>query len=639
MVFPTLCLKRLPEALGSVQSDRQCALPDFTDEGWGSPPIGTQRCFPSNNVAARGISIDVRLNTVPRRLIALVLLVFVPISALLAFMIWRFAHDMLEARKDTLTVNAHALAVAVDAEIQKHVITAVNLSHATILKEGRLESFHDLARQDLTQLAGSRLLLVDGAGRQILNTSQTFGAPLPDIDMATILDQRPASKEFWISNIATGLLDEAPAAGVIVPMPQEVAGGGYLVVVINPDNLMRSLYAATLPEGWFSGIIDRNGNHLARNIDHHRLLGKPANAAWRNAARASPEGLIDTVTFEGEPVRMYFISSKLSGWSTGIGVAKRQLWVAIRSAILGISMVTVGILAITLMLVVLAGSGIIRPMRSLEHAALALGEGKSPAVGPTGLREVDRALDAFNVAVKSLADHDRRQKLLVGELSHRVKNILALIHALAKLSSRTAPSLPEFLESFEQRILGLSRTHDLLTNGGWTGAPIGEVLELELAAFTGTLSSQVHLAGPPIELSPRQTWSFSMIVHELATNAAKYGALASPVGMLEIVWKKDGAGSNRRLTLDWRERGCGESAPQEPAQPPYEGFGTVMIRRIVQYELKGTIKMDFSANEFHCLIEFLVKDGASDDEAKEKGKSPNAESPNAEPPNAETPPV
>ncbi|MDO9426818.1 MAG: HWE histidine kinase domain-containing protein [Methylobacterium sp.] len=179
-----------------------------------------------------------------------------------------------------------------------------------------------------------------------------------------------------------------------------------------------------------------------------------------------------------------------------------------------------------------------------------------------------------------------RQVTMLHELNHRVKNTLATVQALARQSTRGGDAPGERLEA---RILALSKTHDLLTQDDWSGAPLRAVLENEIEPYRGS-DVRFVIDGPDVDLPPRHVLSLGMTLHELVTNAAKYGALSVPGGEVRVAWSvASGEGGDRRLRLDWIE------ANGPPAVPPERrGFGTRLITVSVERELDGQVTLDFA---------------------------------------------
>jgi two-component sensor histidine kinase len=185
------------------------------------------------------------------------------------------------------------------------------------------------------------------------------------------------------------------------------------------------------------------------------------------------------------------------------------------------------------------------------------------------------------------------------ELDHRVKNVLALVQALASQTLMTSGSLHDFADAFAGRLDALARAHGLLTATGWAGADLGELVAETLAPY---LDGAVGPAadGPPVALPPRRAVSLAMVLHELATNAAKYGALSVPGGRVEVTWDLDrGGGGEPRVRLVWREADGPEVKP-----PEHEGFGTALIGQTIEADLGGSGGLRFERDGLVCELAF-----------------------------------
>lgn len=184
-----------------------------------------------------------------------------------------------------------------------------------------------------------------------------------------------------------------------------------------------------------------------------------------------------------------------------------------------------------------------------------------------------------------------RQKLMIDELNHRVKNTLATVQSIAMQTARSHADPATFAESFQARLLALSHTHDLLTRSHWEGADLRAVLEHETEAHG---PHRINLNGLPVALEPAAALSLGMIFHELATNAAKYGALSSPDGRVLVDW----AVANHLqpvLHITWREIGGPPVVP-----PPRRGFGSRLIERNVRHDLAGQLEVDYAETGLHA---------------------------------------
>jgi two-component sensor histidine kinase len=188
---------------------------------------------------------------------------------------------------------------------------------------------------------------------------------------------------------------------------------------------------------------------------------------------------------------------------------------------------------------------------------------------------------------------------LTRELNHRVKNTLANVLSIIALTRRRATDLGEFADGLDGRIRALSATHDLLTQSDWGTTPIRAVVEAELLPYTRGSDHQVELQGPDIELAPNDALSLGLATHELATNAAKYGALSTPGGKVAVHWKLIAPALVR---VEWQESG-GPPVAQERGR----GFGTDLIERIVAHELKNPVELSFNPEGVRCVLTIPVR--------------------------------
>lgn len=186
------------------------------------------------------------------------------------------------------------------------------------------------------------------------------------------------------------------------------------------------------------------------------------------------------------------------------------------------------------------------------------------------------------------------QRLLLDELNHRVKNTLAMIQAICWQTLRTAPDLPSARDALDLRIRSMARAHDLLTSRAWIGANVTDIVNRALDAFT---PAQVDISGPALDVSSKHALALSLALHELATNATKYGALSRPEGRVSVEWRaQDG-----KLHLDWQESGGPPVAP-----PTHKGFGSRLLEEVVAHDLGGDIKLDYAPAGVRCSLTALV---------------------------------
>ncbi|APX88837.1 hypothetical protein BV394_03070 [Brevirhabdus pacifica] len=205
---------------------------------------------------------------------------------------------------------------------------------------------------------------------------------------------------------------------------------------------------------------------------------------------------------------------------------------------------------------------------------------------------------------KSIRAHQRQQDILIAELNHRVKNILGLIKSVVSQARHSASSVEAYAEAVEMRINALANAHDLATTNTLQGVPLRRLLETEMAPYLVDQRGRVLLDGPAVGLKAGVAPMLSMVFHELATNASKYGALSVDDGLVRVVWSR----SDEGLEIRWSEmNGPPVSAP-DPDRP---GFGRSLIEQAVPFEFDGTAKLEFGPGgvSFRC---FLPEDTLAD---------------------------
>lgn len=188
----------------------------------------------------------------------------------------------------------------------------------------------------------------------------------------------------------------------------------------------------------------------------------------------------------------------------------------------------------------------------------------------------------------------RRQRLLLDELNHRVKNTLSTVQSIASQTFRQTSDPTAARSSFEARLLALSKAHDLLSERTWTTADLRTIVEQELAAFD-TTRWRAH--GPEIQLNTKSAIALALVLHELTANAARHGALSAPGGTVSVVWSIEDRQGRPMLDLRWREDG---GPPVQ--QPVRTGFGIRVMERAVRGELGGDFSCDYALNGYSCGI-------------------------------------
>jgi PAS domain S-box-containing protein len=192
---------------------------------------------------------------------------------------------------------------------------------------------------------------------------------------------------------------------------------------------------------------------------------------------------------------------------------------------------------------------------------------------------------------------EERQKVLIAELDHRIKNVLARVASVAMQTREGSSSMDQFVKTLDGRIQSMAAAHSLLSQARWTGVGLTDLVRDQLSPYSR--EANVDISGPDVMLNAATTQAIAMTLHELATNAAKYGALSTPDGQVSVLWKSlVGGDEAEKLIIEWREAG----GPIVKA-PPRSGFGTSLIRDLIPHELGGTVDLLFGSDGARCRIE------------------------------------
>jgi two-component sensor histidine kinase len=177
-------------------------------------------------------------------------------------------------------------------------------------------------------------------------------------------------------------------------------------------------------------------------------------------------------------------------------------------------------------------------------------------------------------------------KQLLNEVDHRSKNVLSVVQAIARQTAIASPK--EFVSRFSERMQTLAASHDLLVKSRWQGIEIGDLIRVQLAHFKDLIGGRIKLDGPSLRLSVAAAQTLGMIIHELATNAAKYGALSNNLGHVDIRWHSHQGEDDDVFTISWTERG----GPTVVA-PSHRGFGSTVVKTMAESSLDGDVDLDF----------------------------------------------
>ncbi|MGE9009671.1 sensor histidine kinase [Leptospira interrogans] len=490
--------------------------------------------------------------SLPMRLVLLVAGTTLPLIIFAAGIVFNnYVQDRKDATQRVLE-TVRGIRLVLDAEMQRMTGGLQVLSLTNALRDRDFDGFRRIATGFLEQYGRDGVVLVaDREGRQLFSSVTTDTATLPLRNNLDIVEKVFATKRPQYSSLFTGVVKK----GLIVTVEVPVIRGGEVIYDISfspPIEIFQDMIEKQLPgKDWTISIFDGEGTNFARVPNPQNTIGQRASPSLYAELFRKPEGTFATVSLEGVPLITGVARSSLTGWTVAGGIAESSL-VAPLWRNLAITSVIGGVLLLV------------------------------------GL--------AFAVRMATaIARGEMLHDLLIDELNHRVKNTLAILQSITTQTFRSASRAER--EKFEGRLGALAEAHNLLSQEKWQGSELQDVIARVLKPYLLSNPDRVRMFGPLVPLSPRLAVVLSMIVHEIATNAAKYGALSNDSGTVALDWEIIAQSDGRKLRMIWTESG----GPHVSA-PVQRGFGSRLIERSARDQLGGEATVDFLPRGVVCTV-------------------------------------
>lgn len=491
-------------------------------------------------------------------LVACGLAVALPLIVVLGIFVFQATEFRREQLEHKLQQVANSITEDIDRDIDRSVALLEALASSPLVAKQEWSAFYDQAKAALRPPA--YVVLVDMNGRQLVNTFVPFREAPPFTGDPKTLQDMALLAGPTVSNLFTSLVVKKPVYNVIIPIlidgkPQYIFSLGLL-----PEVLLKILLDQGLDSGWIATVWGADGVMLARSHDHDRFLGSKAPPAFYTQRT----GVTALTNLSGQRVLLARSVSKRSGWSVAVSVPMEQYAAAFNRTLFTWLAIALSAIAFAIVIALFLGSRLARPLVSVAENARAFGRNEPLRPVSTWVSEAQDVATAFHEA-------GERQTLLMRELVHRVKNVLAVVQAVVTKTVIDGRSPKEAREVVSGRLKALALAHDAFIKSDGKGALLKEIITGELGPFM----DRVQIAGEPFALSATSAQNFSLVIHELTTNALKHGALSSANGKVFVDWKtefKDGTGC---LSFTWREIG-GPKRLNE-MQP---GFGSTLLQSI-----------------------------------------------------------
>jgi two-component sensor histidine kinase len=462
-----------------------------------------------------------------------------------------YEQDRRDATQRVLD-TVRSIRLVLDSEMQRMTGALQVLALTNALRDRDFGGFRRIAQGFLDQYGeGSVVLVADREGHQLFSSVTADTSGLPPRNNLAIVETVFAEKKPVYSSLFVGAVKKKLIVTVEVPVMRD----GEVLFDISfspPIEIFQAMIEQQRPtEDWTISIFDGDGVNFARVPNPEQTVGQRASPSLAAEMLRKTDATFPTQSLEGVTLITGLTRSSLTGWAVAAGVAE---------------------------------SSLVAPLwRSLAIAS-AIG-GIFLAIGL-----------AFAVRMATtIARGEMLHDLLVEELNHRVKNTLAILQSIATQTFRSASRAER--EKFEGRLGALAEAHNLLSQEKWQGSDLRDVVGRVLQPYLLSNPERIRMAGPAVPLSPRLAVVLSMIVHEIATNAAKYGALSNETGTVTLDWEIGAAHAGRELRMIWTEAG----GPHVVA-PIQRGFGSRLIERSARDQLGGQATVDFLPRGVVCTV-------------------------------------
>lgn len=516
-------------------------------------------------------------------LVCLILVVVIPAFLFSIVVLKRTTEAQERIFESLLRTSTSAVNRAVEREITSMFSTLNFLSTSESLPKGDYATLHAQATKTL-QGTDIYFLVIDRGMMQRLNTRLPYGTPLGEASEPVSARLALSRGERMVSDLFFGRTAQQWVFNVY--MPVRLANGEPVLLTLtkNAEALRRAVNPDVLSPGWNAAVLDSAGTVIA-STDEKQKAGQPFFLRVVPSLRLG----VSTMKRDGVDYQVVTEFSSLAGWRM-IAWAKSSdvqapavssfLWLTIGGAVFA-ALAAISAVGIARVLS--------RDVRLLAHDARRLGKGERVAPRPYAISELETVSRALAEAADARVKSENEVRFLMREVAHRSKNQLTVIQAMLNQSAASAENAGDFAETFRRRVAGLARSTDLMIANATQGVNLMELVKNQLKPFTPADADRVRITGPAVLLDPQASQTLGMALHELSTNATKYGALANETGIVSLSWVTAG----EDLNLVWRESRA--TIDKDAIAASRKGFGSVVLERMLGMALDA--KLDFVVHD------------------------------------------
>jgi two-component sensor histidine kinase len=545
------------------------------------------------------------------RLLLLVLLAAVPVFLVEAY----YELQLREERRTEIGQRVQQMADLVAGQLDRMIEGAqtvlITLGNFPSIRERDTETCNDILIRLAARFPTHDSFGVAGPDGTVVCNSVPRSPPLNVADRP-YFRRALETKSLAVSDLLAGQLSGRKLLVLAQPtLDERGAVETVLILTLDPKIISDLLARVPLPQDATIGVMDRQGRRVARVPFDPALIGGPSPMADL-LARLSGQGDGHLVQQDDDGiVRFYGFahSAHVADLVAYVGLARDTLFSAEdrllieRLALSGAAFVLAALAAWWF-----GDYAVRRPIMRLRTAMqrVAAGDLSARAEVTSRTEELAELAASFNDMARKRLHAEEQQRILLRELNHRMKNSFAAVRSIAAQTLSHAADPEEFQRAFDGRLAALARASTLLAAGNWQAADLHSLVDASLEPFR--TEENLRLRGPYVLLPSGMALTLGLALHELATNAAKYGAFSVPEGRVEIAWEVRSQADWPRLVLDWTEHGG-----PPVAEPEHRGFGRTLIERSVAYELDGSAELIFAPEGVRCHIEVPLRAGPAEE--------------------------
>ena len=506
----------------------------------------------------------------------LVAVVVLPATAFTAVLLARHNVAQEETVQTFTVATARSVLQSVEREISGMITTQRVLMSIEAINNGDLAQFHEHAQTALTG-TGSYFIVADHQANQLLNTRVEYGTPLGEVSDFETVQRALETPDAVVSDVFFGRTAQEYVFNVVRQRPG-IVPPQLAILTQNASSLSNALLTRELPQGWHVALVDSKNTVLAASEDA-AVIGEPLFIPLREDAGGTRWS---DITISGEDYKTITQHSILTGWYVVAWAPSAVVTEPMRTTLLWLLAGALVIVGLAGFAAALIGHRIALSVRGLARQARAMGAGQEIVAIPYPVQELATVSEALADAGAKRRRAENESRFLMREVAHRSKNQLTVISAMAKQTARGADNVEKFVENFQNRLYGLARSTDLLLAHGTQGIGLRDLFRTQIDPFRPEDPSRVVKTGVNVYLNVQAAQVLGMAAHELATNAAKYGAFSREGGKLTVNWNRAGGD---RLHLVWRE-----TVPDFTPPSDRKGFGTVVLQTMVASALKADVE-------------------------------------------------